>query len=213
VVTPDVSRLAVRLLCVAPDTVVPPASGSAARTFGLAAAVRPHLAGVTIQCFSSAPAPTQPPAGVEVAHIPRPAHGVRRAAHLARMLFGPTLGYRFPSPLDGKGALVQLESPLLFEAARRAGLGRFVLDAHNVYQDMATFPQALVGDRLFHRLTRRRQVRIEVACWTRALHVLFCSALDRDRAERDVPRCDPVRLEDDDVVLRLTARDLTRDDL
>jgi glycosyltransferase involved in cell wall biosynthesis len=183
-----VSRLRdVRLVCVAPDTVVPPASGSAARTFGLAAAVRPHLGGVTIQCFSAAPAPAPPPAGLDVTHIPRPARGLPRAVHVARMLFGPTLGYRFPSALDGGRALVQLESPLLFEAARRAGLGRFVLDAHNVYQDMAAFPQALAGDRLFHRLTRRRQTRIEIACWTRAVHVLFCSALDRDRADRLVP--------------------------
>ena len=42
----------VRLLCLAPDAVVPPANGSAARTVGLAAAVRPYLAGVTIQSFS-----------------------------------------------------------------------------------------------------------------------------------------------------------------
>src|SRR5205085_267992 len=54
----DVSGLAdLRLVCLAPDTVVPPASGSAARTFGLAAAVRPHLRAVTLRCFSSAPAP------------------------------------------------------------------------------------------------------------------------------------------------------------
>jgi glycosyltransferase involved in cell wall biosynthesis len=148
--------------------------------------VRPHLRGVTIQCFSAAPAPPHPPAGLDVAHIPRPARGIARAIHLARM-FGPTLGYRFPSSLDGGRAVVQLESPLLFEAARRAGLDRFVLDAHNVYQDMATFPQASFGDRVFHRLTRRRQARIETACWDAAAHVLFCSAVDRDRAERLAP--------------------------
>ena len=176
-----------RLVCLAPDTVVPPASGSAARTFGLAAAVRPHLRAVTLRCFSSAPAPAHPPAGLEVVHVPRPSHGLARAAHLVRMLLGPTLGYRFPAPLDTARGLVQLESPLLFAAARRAGLARFVLDAHNVYQDMAAFPQASPGDRLFHRLTRRRQARIEVACWRRASHVLFCSSVDRDRAERLAP--------------------------
>lgn len=173
------------LLCVAPDTVVPPVSGSAARTFGLSAAVRPHLAGVTIRCFSSTPAPAHPPAGLEVVHVPRPAGGPARALHLTRMLLGPTLGYRFPTPFDT--GLVQLESPLLFEAARRAGLRRFVLDAHNIYQDMAAFPQASFGDRVFYRLTRRRQARIEFACWTSAAHVLFCSSQDRDRAERLAP--------------------------
>lgn len=173
------------LLCVAPDTVVPPASGSEARTLGLAAAVRPHLGGVTILCFSAAPAPAHPPAGLEVVHLRRPAGGPARAAHLARMLLGPTLGYRFPAPLDD--GLVQLASPLLFEAARRAGLAHFVLDAHNVYQDMAAFPQASFGDRVYQRLTHRRQARIEVACWRSAAHVLFCSSVDRDRAERLAP--------------------------
>ena len=52
---------------------------------------------------------------------------------------------------------------------------------------MAAFPQASPGDRLFHRLTRGRQARIEVACWRRASHVLFCSSVDRDRAERLAP--------------------------
>jgi polysaccharide biosynthesis protein PslH len=176
-----------RLVCVAPDTVVPPVNGSAARTFGLAAAVRPHLGAVTLRCFSSAPAPAHPPARLEVVHVPRPSRGIARALHLVRMLLGPTLGFRFPASLNTPRSLVQLESPLLFAAARRAGLARFVLDAHNVYQDMALFPQASAGDRLFYRLTRARQARIEVACWRRASHVLFCSSVDRDRAERLAP--------------------------
>jgi glycosyltransferase involved in cell wall biosynthesis len=99
------------------------------------------------------------------------------------MLLAPTLGYRFPAPLARGGTLVQLASPLLWEAARRAGLGPFVLDAHNVYQDMTRFPQATVADRVFFRLTRRRQARMETACWAAAAHVLFCSEVDRGRAE------------------------------
>ncbi len=173
------------LLCVAPDTVVPPANGSAARTFGMAAAVRPHLDAVTVRCFSGAPAPARPPAGLAVEHIARPTHGLPRALHLARMLLGGSLGYRFPAPLHA--GLVQLESPLLYEAARRAGLGRFVLNAHNVYQDMAAFPQATLGDRVYQRATHARQARIERACWARAAHVLFCSEVDRDRAEHLLP--------------------------
>ena len=82
---------------------------------------------------------------------------------------------------------MQLASPLLFEGARRAGLGRFVLDAHNVYQDMTAFPQASLRDRVFYRLTRRRQARMEAACWAAAAHVFFCSTVDRDRAERLAP--------------------------
>lgn len=175
-----------RLLCLAPDTVVPPASGSAARTFGLAAAVRPHLAGVAIHAFSSGPAPAAGD-GLEVVHLPRPAAGLARARYLASALLGPTLGFVFPQRLAGERALVQLESPLLFEAARRAGLGRFVLDAHNVYQDMTAFPQATLRDRVFYRVTRQRQARMETDCWARAAHVIFCSAVDRDRAERISP--------------------------
>jgi hypothetical protein len=68
----------VRLLCVAPDTVVPPVSGSAARTYGLAAAVQPHLGSVELRCFSSAPAPAAAAGGLEVVHIPRPSTGLAR---------------------------------------------------------------------------------------------------------------------------------------
>src|SRR4029450_10654017 len=130
--------------------------------------------------------------------------------YLAAALLGPLLGYRFPASLAGDrlvqlgspllyeragrrrpgrvrpgGALlVQLASPLLYEAARRAGLGRFVLDAHNVYQDMTEFPQASLRDRVFYRVTRRRQARMEAACWAAAAHVILCSTVDRARAER-----------------------------
>ena len=176
-----------RLVCLAPDTVAPPANGSAARTVGLAVAVRPHLGNVSIHSFSTVPPPAHRPGGLDVVHIPRPTAGLARARYLAAALLGPTLGFRFPARLDGKRTLVQLESPLLFEAARRAGLGSFVLDAHNVYQDMTEFPQASLGDRVFYRLTRRRQARTEVACWARANHVIFCSPVDRDRAERLLP--------------------------
>lgn len=174
-----------RLICLAPDTVVPPANGSAARTFELAAAVRPHVAGVAVHAFSTVPAP-RGSHGLDIVHIPRPVAGLARARYLGSAVLGPALGFAFPARLD-RDALVQLESPLLFEAARRAGLGRFVLDAHNVYQDMAAFPQASLRDRVFHRLTRRRQARIETACWTHAAHVIFCSSVDRDRAERLLP--------------------------
>ena len=178
----------VRLVCVAPDTVVPPISGSAARTYGLAAAVRPHLGGVELRCFSSAPAPTHALAGLDVVHMPRPSAGLARVRYLATALLGPRLGYGFPSSsLAGERRLVQLASPLLFEGARQAGLGRFVLDAHNVYQDMTAFPQASLRDRVFYRLTRRRQARMEAACWAAAVHIIFCSTVDRDRAERLSP--------------------------
>ena len=177
----------VRLMCVAPDTVVPPISGSAARTYGLAAAVRPHLRSVELRCFSSAPTPSPAPAGLDVVHIPRPSTGLARARYLTAALLGSRLGYHFPSSLAGERRLVQLASPLLFEGARRAGLGRFVLDAHNVYQDMTAFPQASLRDRVFYRLTRRRQARMEAACWAAAAHVFFCSTVDRERAERLAP--------------------------
>jgi glycosyltransferase involved in cell wall biosynthesis len=177
----------VRLVCLAPDTVVPPAHGSAARTAGLAAAVRPHVAGVAIRSFSRAPQPPRDSSGIEVVHIPLPVDGFARVRHLAAAVFGPTLGFRFPARLDDERTVVQLESPLLFEAALRAGLRRFVLDAHNVYQDMMRFPQASMRDRIFYRVTRRRQARMEAACWEQAAHIVFCSAVDRDRAEHLVP--------------------------
>jgi glycosyltransferase involved in cell wall biosynthesis len=178
----------VRLVCLAPDTVVPPISGSAARTYGLAAAVRPHLGGVQVRCFSNVPAPASPPAGLEVVHIPRPSAGAARLRYLATALLGRRLGYQFPpsSLADGR-RLVQLASPLLYEGARCAGLGRFVLDAHNVYRDMTGFPQTSLRDRVFYRATRRRQARMEAACWAAAAHVIFCSTVDRDRAERLAP--------------------------
>lgn len=170
------------LICLAPDTVEPPANGSAARTVGLAAAVRPYLAGVAIHSFSAIPQPPRGLSGLDLVHLPLPAGGVTRARYLTAALFGPALGFKFPRRIDDERALVQLESPLLFEAARRAGLGRFVLDAHNIYQDMTTFPQASVLDRVFYHVTRRRQARMEVACWSQATHVIFCSTVDRDRA-------------------------------
>jgi glycosyltransferase involved in cell wall biosynthesis len=175
-----------RLVCIAPDTVVPPTNGSAARTLGLATAVRAHLAGVAIHSFSADPAPRATGA-LDIVHIRRPSGGLGRARYLASALLGPTLGFAFPGHLGRERALVQLESPLLYEAARRAGLRRFVLDAHNVYRDMTAFPQPSLRDRVFYRVTRRRQARIEMACWRDAAHVIFCSAVDRDRAERLLP--------------------------
>jgi len=47
----------VRLVCLAPDAVVPPANGSAARTVGLAAAVRPVIAARASGTHHGAPIP------------------------------------------------------------------------------------------------------------------------------------------------------------
>ena len=161
---------------------IPPTNGSAARTVGIARLMVRHFGRVTIRCFSSTIPPDRHVDGLEVRHLPRPATGVSRLLYLAEALLAPSLGFRF-SDIPRARTLVQLESPLLFEAAGRAGLGRFVLNAHNIYQDLATFPQASFRDRVFYRLTRRRQARMEAACWTAADHVVFCSAEDRDRAD------------------------------
>lgn len=174
------------LVCLAPDTVVPTANGSAARTLGMARLVVPHFRRVSIRCFSSAPAPGAAVDGVTVRHLPRPSGGWQRARYLAEASLAAGLGFRFPE-LPGEPALLQLESPLLFEAARRAGLRRFVLNAHNVYQDMARFPQASLRDRVFYGLTGGRQARMETACWQAAEHVIFCSTADRERAVSLVP--------------------------
>ena len=170
------------LLCLSPDTVIPPTNGSAARTAGLARALVPHFRRVVVHAFSMQPAPADA-GGPAVRHITRPATGLARARTLLEMLLTPALGFRYPDRLPARDTIVQLESPLLFEAARRAGLGRFVLNAHNVYTDLAAFPQAAVRDRVFYRLTGARQARMEARCWAAADHVLFCSDSDRDRAD------------------------------
>lgn len=174
------------LLCLSPDTVIPPTNGSAARTAGLARALVPHFHRVAVHAFSMLPAPPAAD-GLAVRHIARPAAGLPRARNLIEMLVTPTLGFRFPDRLPARDVIVQLESPLLFEAARRAGLGRFMLNAHNVYTDLARFPQASLRDRVFYRLTAARQARMEARCWAAADHVIFCSVTDRDRADALLP--------------------------
>ena len=175
------------LLCVAPDRVVPPRNGSAARTVGMARLATRCFARVSIRAFATGEVPPTSLDGVEIRHLPRPVGGVARARYLAEALTTAWLGVRFDQTLD-VAALVQLESPLLFEGARRAGLRRFVLNAHNVYQDMTRFPQASLVDRAFARITRRRQTEMELACWDAAEHVVFCSAEDRARAGELMPR-------------------------
>jgi glycosyltransferase involved in cell wall biosynthesis len=174
------------LLLLSPDTVIPPTNGSAARTAGLARALVPHFRRVAIHAFSMQPAPAVAD-GLAVRHITRPAAGLARARNLLEMLLTPALGFRYPDRLPADDTIVQLESPLLFEAARRAGLGRFVLNAHNVYTDLATFPQAVLRDRVFYRLTGARQAHMEARCWAAADHVIFCSEPDRDRADVLLP--------------------------
>jgi glycosyltransferase involved in cell wall biosynthesis len=167
----------------APDTVVPPSNGSAARTLGMARAVRPHVGGVVLECFSTDAAPATAPDGLDIVHIAKPTAGPARALHLARMFSSGSFGFRFPALLSEPRSIVQLESPLLFEAARAAGLGAFILNAHNIYQDMAHFPQARLAEAVFHRMTAGRQARVEHACWRAAGHIFFCSEQDRQRAE------------------------------
>jgi glycosyltransferase involved in cell wall biosynthesis len=174
------------LVLLSPDTVIPPTNGSAARTAGLARALTPHFRRVALHAFSMQPAPASE-GGLAVRHIARPASGLGRARNLAEMLLTPALGFRYPERLPAGDAIVQLESPLLFEAARRAGLGPFLLNAHNVYTDLAAFPQAALRDRVFYRLTATRQARMEARCWAAAEHVIFCSEPDRDRADALLP--------------------------
>jgi glycosyltransferase involved in cell wall biosynthesis len=174
------------LLLLSPDTVIPPTNGSAARTAGLARALVPHFRSVAVHAFSMVPAPADT-GGVALRHIRRPATGLGRVRNLLEMVLAPGLGFRYPDRLPARDTIVQLESPLLFAAARRAGLGRFVLNAHNVYTDLARFPQAALRDRVFYRLTGARQARMETECWAAADHLLFCSEADRNRADVLLP--------------------------
>ena len=100
------TRSDVFLTCLAPDTVMPPANGSAARTVGLAAAVRPYLAGVAIHSFSVTPQPSHGPGRLEIIHLPLPAGGAARARYLASALLGPALGFKFPSRIDDERASI-----------------------------------------------------------------------------------------------------------
>jgi glycosyltransferase involved in cell wall biosynthesis len=163
--------------------VVPPSNGSAARTLGMARAVRPHVGRVLLECFSPDPAPAPGPDGLDVVHVAKPTGGPARALNVARMFWSRSFGFRFPALPVEASTIVQLESPLLFEAARAAGLGAFILNAHNVYQDVAHFPQARLAETVFQRVTAGRQARVERACWQAAGHVFFCSEQDRQRAE------------------------------
>lgn len=172
-----------RLRCLAPDTVVPPSNGSAARTLGMARAVRPHVGGVVLECFSADALPAPGPDGLDIVHIAKPTSGPARALNVARMFSSRSFGFRFSALPSEPCAIVQLESPLLFEAARAAGLGAFILNAHNIYQDMAHFPQARLAEAVFQRVTAGRQARVEHACWRAAAHIFFCSEQDRQRAE------------------------------
>jgi glycosyltransferase involved in cell wall biosynthesis len=145
-----------------------------------------QFARVSIRAFATGEAPSASVDGVEIRHLRRPAHGLARFRYLAEALTTASLGVRFDERLEA-GAFVQLESPLLFEGARRAGLRRFLLNAHNVYGDMARFPQASLADRAFARVTRARQTAMELACWEAAEHVVFCSEDDRARAGELMP--------------------------
>jgi glycosyltransferase involved in cell wall biosynthesis len=148
----------------------------------MARAVRPHLGGVVLQCFSPDAAPAASVDGLEVVHVPKPTTGPARVLNIARMFSSRTFGFRIPAVPVEPRTIVQLESPLLYEAARAAGIGAFVLNAHNVYQDMAHFPQARLAETVFQRVTARRQARVETACWQAARHIFFCSEQDRQRA-------------------------------
>jgi glycosyltransferase involved in cell wall biosynthesis len=178
---------AINFRCIAPDTIVPATNGAAVRTLNLARIMVPHFKSVSIMCFTAMPLSDERPDGITMIRVPRPAGGVPRWRHLAEMLLSRSFGFRPASPLAPPLTLVQLESPLLFEGARRAGLGRFILDAHNIYRDLADFPQAHLLDSVFYRVTRQRQADVERRCWEAADYVMFCSTVDRDRAEWLLP--------------------------
>ncbi|HVL48232.1 MAG TPA: glycosyltransferase family 4 protein [Candidatus Thermoplasmatota archaeon] len=121
--------------------------------------------------------------GVLIKHLRKPTSGPRRAIQLAQMFFSDDFGLTLPPTiLKPETDAIVLESPFLFTATSRAGVKSFVLNAHNVYQDIAQFPQSGMKERVWSLATKKRQASIEREAWKAARHVIFCSSEDRDRA-------------------------------
>lgn len=146
-----------KILILAPETPVPPTSGSRLRTFHLARALAAE-ADVEVAALGRVPDPVEAPFPLRALE-----HGVTRLGALARSLRRPYLAARLDAPAASQLAAehrwhtVQAEVPFMFAAAAHAR-APVVLNTQNVETEVAA-SVAAVEPRRLHRARWRWEAR------------------------------------------------------
>ena len=83
--------------------------------------------------------------------------------------------------------LLQIEGPFFYNLLKKKGIKNYVLDEHNVYWELLTFPAFNFKYRIYNRLTFKRDKLIEIKALQNAAHVLVCSERDKQTILREVP--------------------------
>lgn len=84
-------------------------------------------------------------------------------------------------------ALFQIEGPFFYNLLKKKGIEEYILDEHNIYWELLTFPSFNLKNRLYSKLTFKRNKLIEIEALKNASHILVCSERDKQKILQEVP--------------------------
>lgn len=86
-----------------------------------------------------------------------------------------------------KDALFQIEGPFFYNLLKKKGIEEYILDEHNVYWELLTFPSFNLKNKFYKKLTFKRNKSIEIEALKNASHILVCSERDKQKILQEVP--------------------------
>ena len=94
--------------------------------------------------------------------------------------FSPNFSLKTPfiEPYLNDLTIFQIEGPYFYNALKKNGIKKFILNEHNVYWEFGQNPLFNIKDIIFSRLSSKRNKSLEIKALKDAAHVLACS--DRD---------------------------------
>lgn len=82
--------------------------------------------------------------------------------------------------------IFQIAGPYLYNYLKKKDIGNFILDEQNVYWELSKFPSFNLKNKLYYKLSSKRDKLIEVNAVKNAKHIIVCSERDKNIITKEI---------------------------
>jgi glycosyltransferase involved in cell wall biosynthesis len=172
-----------------PSRIYPEKSGGYLRTFNIARLVSEKFSKTYILAMDENIEYNGEVDGIHLIQGKKYSNVIDKIDYYSRGIFSRNFSFKSPDRAfyNTNNVLFQIEDPLFYNLLKKKGIKKYVLDEHNVYWKLLTFPTFNFKYRIYNKLTFARNKSIEIKAIRNATHVLVCSKRDKRVILQEVP--------------------------
>ena len=178
-----------RLHILCPNRIYPEKSGVYLRTFNIAKLASEKFIKTYIFAVDENVTCNGEVDGIYIIQGEKYSNAIDKVKYYFEGLFSEDFSLKSPDNAfyNKNNTLFQIEGPFFYNLLKKKGIKKYVLDEHNVYWELLTFPTFNLKYGFYNRLTFKRDKLIEIKALQNAAHVLVCSERDKQTILREVP--------------------------